>query len=388
MLISATALTQVRTDLGDAKLYQEHDWFALRDRIKSGAIRNPLYLGATAAAFGDEKRARSYLEPLLRGEQAAEAHIWLSYLDIRKGRYRAAATHIEAAGSDEHDPLAAAFRELPDQVTVRTSPATVSYSILQRKLFLPVSINGQRVEFFLDSDANLSFLSEKAAKRLGLTIHHSSATTTGALGAQSQLSFASANVEIGKTQLRGVAFMVLPDNASLFTTLEPQQQGALGLPVLLALERVSWDRAGSFRIGSGSDPSRPGSSLAFDGADPIVRFSHAGVALTGVFDTGAETTNLWPPFAARFSELLKNRGTPGTRQVRGFGGNGQVPETVVPELDLEIGGIVIKVAPAHILTGKTTANSDWLAGRMGLDLLLRARHVTVDFRANKLQLAN
>lgn len=340
MLVSATALAQVKIKPEDAKLYQERDWFALRDHIKSGAIRNPLYLGATAAASGDEKIARAYLEPLLRGEQAADAHVWLSYLDIRKGRYRAAATHIETSQdisalhasacyraaathvepprSNEHDPLAAAFRELPGWVTVKISPATLRYRILQRKMFVPLTINGQRVEFILDSDANLSFLSGTAAKRLRLAIQHSSATTTGAFGAQSQLSFASTNVEIGETQLRNVAFTVLPDNASLFTTLEPQQQGALGLSVLLALERVSWDHRGSFQIGFGYDPSRPISSLAFDGVDPLIRFSYAGVALTGVFDTGAETTNLWSPFAARFSELLKaKRNSPAATRTDG-----------------------------------------------------------------------
>jgi hypothetical protein len=49
--------------------------------------------------------------------------------------------------------------------------------------------------------------------------------------------------------IRNVAFTVLPDSAILFATLHPEHQGALGVPVLLALQRVSWDRDGNFRIG-------------------------------------------------------------------------------------------------------------------------------------------
>jgi predicted aspartyl protease len=320
-------------------------------------------------------------------KEAAEAHSWLSYIDIRKGRYKAAAAQIEASNGDQRDPLAATFRELPDQAIEMTSPATIPYRILERKLFLEITVDRQPVEFFLDSDANLSFVSETAAKRIGLAVRHSSATTEGALGAKAKLSIASANVVIGNTRLNGVAFLVLPDSASLFATLAPKQQGALGLPVLIALERVSWDSNGKFRIGIGYDPARPASPLAFDGSDPVIRFTCNQVALTGVFDTGAETTTLWPPFAARFSRFVSSAGTVGSKEMRGFGGNGRVPEILLPNLEFGLGGINVRATPAHILTAKTTDNSDWLAGRIGLDLLREAQCVTVDLRANMLQLA-
>ncbi|MBT2186885.1 retropepsin-like aspartic protease [Sphingobium nicotianae] len=343
-------------------------------------------MGATAVAFGEEQKARSFLEPLLNGKQAADAHGWLSYLDLRKGRYRAAAMHIAASEPGQTNPLAVTLQALPDQITVQNASAIVRHRIFQRKLFVPVSVNDHPAELILDSDANLSFLSESAAKRMGLTIRDSDATTAGALGAASRLRITIADIRIGKTHVRNVAFMVLPDNASLFAPLAPLQQGALGLPVMLALERMSWDSDGSFRIGAGHDPTRPSSPLAFDGADPIVRFFHDRVALAGVFDTGAETTDLWPPFAARFAEQIRKEGTAGKKMVRGFGGNGEIPEVVVPDLPLDMGGIPLRARPAHILTATTTANSDWQAGRLGLDLLRQARRVTIDFRANRLQL--
>jgi hypothetical protein len=201
---------------GSEALYKRHDWFALEKRITSGTISDPLILGATATALGDDEKARKYLEPLLTGKDAGEAHTWLSYIDMRKGRYREAAEHIEAANGNEHDPLAATFRELPDQMITSRSPATIRYRILQRKLFVPASLNHQSVEFICDSDANLSFVSEAAAKRLGLSVRHSSATTAGALGVPSQLDMTTADVVIGKTVLSNVAFMVFRDSASVF----------------------------------------------------------------------------------------------------------------------------------------------------------------------------
>jgi hypothetical protein len=180
--------------------------------------------------------------------------------------------------------------------------------------------------------------------------------------------------------------MVFPDNATLFRTLRPDQRGAFGLPVLIALQQFGWERAGNFQIGAGYDPSHPSSPLALDGADPIVRFSYGNVELTGVFDTGAEATNLWPLFASRFSAMLREKGVAGKRTIRGFGGNGTVSEVVLPTLTLGLGGSDVVTAPAHIVTSRTTPNSDWLEGRMGLDLMLQARRVIVDFHNDRFQL--
>lgn len=383
----AVALAQSPAQPGDAARYRNHDWFALRERVAAGAVSDPLTLGATAAAFGENEKAHRYLEPLLKGKQAEDASQWLTYLDMREGRYQAAAALIEAT-SKEPDPLAATFRELPDQATESTSPAIFPYRYLQRKLFVPASVNGHPVELIVDTDANLSFVSETLAKRIGLAVRQSSARMAGAKGATSQFSVATADVAIGNTRLRNVAFTVLPDSAILFATLRPEQQGALGLPVLLALERVSWDHDGNFRIGQGYDPSRNASMLAFDGADPIVLFTCRQVALAGIFDTGAETTDLFPPFAAHFSDLLRREGVAGTKQVRGFGGEGKVPDIVLPKLDLFMGGITLRMTSADVLTAQTTADSEWLAGRVGLDLLRKARGVTIDFSVNKVQLRN
>ncbi|WP_182913880.1 retropepsin-like aspartic protease [Sphingobium terrigena] len=385
-VVATQAIAQTSIQQEDAALYERHDWFTLRDRIAAGIARDSLAIGATAVAFDDEAQARLHLEPLLKGKQAAEAHGWLSYMDLRKGHYRAAAAHIAATDPGNPNPLAETFRTLSDQVTAEMVPATIRYRIFQNKLFVPIAVNGMPAELIVDTDANLSFLSETAAKSMGLTIRDSAATTVGALGSASRLRITIADVRIGKAHLRNVAFMVLPDDASLFDTLAPNQQGALGLPVFLALEQVSWDRDGNFRIGAGHDSTRPSSPIGFDGADPIVRFSHQGTVLTGVFDTGAETTDLWQPFATAFAALLKEKGTAGMKQVRGFGGNGQVSEVLVPEIALNYGGVTVRAAPAHVLTARTTANSDWLAGRMGLDLLRQAGRVTIDFRDNRLQL--
>lgn len=371
----------------DEALYKAHDWFSLRERADAGLVKDPLLLGATEAAFDNEAGAHAHLDPLLSGPNAPDAHTWLSYIDMRHGRYRAAAKHIQAAEPEADNALAATFSSIPDQITIATAPARLRYRIFERKMFVPALINGKPQQFILDSDANLSFLSATAAKRLSLTVRQSSATTAGALGASSALSIATADVTVGRTHIRNVAFMVLPDSASLFATLRPDEQGALGLSVLQALRSVSWDRDGSFRTSIPYNPHRPSSPLAFDGADPLVRFSFNSAALTGVLDTGAETTNLWPPFAKKYAGFLNFNGTAAMKQVRGFGGDGQVPEVIIPTMQLKLGGSLVTAAPAHVLKGATTDNSNWLDGRLGLDLFQGKRRVTIDFQSKRLQVA-
>jgi hypothetical protein len=71
-------------------LYKQHAWFSLEERIASGTVSDPLVLGATAAAMGEDAKARTYLEPLLGRKEAGEANAWLSYVDMRTGKNKRA----------------------------------------------------------------------------------------------------------------------------------------------------------------------------------------------------------------------------------------------------------------------------------------------------------
>src|SRR6185312_17506725 len=72
----------------DADLYSKHDWFGLKVRVDADRVKDPLFVGAVAAAFREDEKAIKTLSPLVEGKSASDAQSWLSYIDIRNGHYR------------------------------------------------------------------------------------------------------------------------------------------------------------------------------------------------------------------------------------------------------------------------------------------------------------
>lgn len=366
-------------------LYDAHAWFALRDAL-TGNSAPALYRGAVAAAFGHVGEAEAALKPLIESgsdSEAEQAGDWLTYMYVRAGAYQKAAAQME-----DNSPMANMLASLPDQSVGKFAASSVSCRLYQRSLFIPVSINGQAREFFVDSDANFSFMSESEARNLGLTIRESDAEVYGASGKQMKFRTAVADeLSVGDMQLRNVAFVVLPDTEEILRRLPAGKQGSLGLPVLLAFRtmRFSSER-GTFEIGfSSHEANDAGATICFDGVNPVVLAYFQQQELPVVLDTGAELTEIWPPFAKRFADFV-NSGKASTELENGVAGQARIRAKLVAELTLCLGGFDVHVRPAHVLLEQTTPDSQWYYGRLGLDALGVARQITIDFEALTLSL--
>src|SRR5581483_1560805 len=248
--------------------YEAHQWFALRHALV-GKPGPALYRGAVAAAFNQQAEAEAILKPVLSGpsdQEANEAAKWLAYMYVRLGLYQKASTLMEGNSAQE-----VMIRTLSNQSVGAFAPATLPGRIFRHRLFLPVSVDGQPGEFFLDSDANFSFLSESEARNLGLTVRDSGSTIHGVTGGESAFRVAVAeHLQIGNVDLENVVFLVLPDSEEAFRNFSPAQQGAIGLPVLLALRRVRFTAQGSVEIGTAAEDKSAEPNLCFDGLDPVV----------------------------------------------------------------------------------------------------------------------
>lgn len=356
-------------------IYDAHDWFKLREAI-AGKDVPPLYKGAVAAAFDQTTDAEAALLPLINGstssKDADDADDWLSYLFVRRGQYQKAAAQM-----DEGTPLLHTLKTLPDQTVTRADPSSVSCRILRRRLFVPVTIQSNKTELFLDSDANFSFMSESLASNLGLTLQEGSVPVHGAGGMQSGFRTAVADdLAIGDISLKHVAFMVMPDDEDVFAGLQMTQQGAIGLPVLLALRNLHYNK-GNLDLAQSS--SKGGEqNLCFDGLDPLVRATFNQQQLPMILDTGAAMTEIWPPFAHQFPDAL-NASKTSTATENSFGGKSRVAERVLPDLMLTFAGCDVHIRPARVLMAQTTPNSRRYYGRLGLDALTSVRSFRLDF---------
>jgi hypothetical protein len=104
-----------------------------------------------------------------------------------------------------------------------------------------------------------------------------------------------------------VAFLVFPDDQPPFKDQPVGSRGLIGIPVLLAFERFVWGSDKKFEIGSkpvNASALRP--NLCFDGNTPVTQLQFQNRNLTFVLNTGAANTDLFPPFAAAFPELIQS----------------------------------------------------------------------------------
>jgi len=246
-------------------VYDAHNWKELYNRLQN---RNgfPLYRGAIGVTFnqGPEESERlllSVIKSTPPSSEAYEAYEWLSHLYFYRGQYRSLVSIMEKRWAafpekkeqSQEQTVINGFRGLPNQVLVDSRPSKLTHEL--ESIFIPLSIAGHTATYFFDTGAWISCMSESEAGRLGLTIMKSS----GALGqsAGSQVGFRTAiahDVVIGNTHFKDVSFAVFPDNQEPWSDLLPARRGIIGIPLLVGLRTVHWEKAGAIELANKSQP--------------------------------------------------------------------------------------------------------------------------------------
>jgi hypothetical protein len=399
ILLSGLSLAADEAELRAA--VEAHRVFDLRDAVVSSKVA-PLYRCFVAAAFGDESGAERELSAIKRSsvsrQQLADAYFSLYRMYQRKGKYKRAVMEErrtwELASADRQPTNAeradaAAQELLPDTELVSRRAATMPYKTWpdSRIVLAPITINGVAAEFALDTGALMSAVTEGEAKRVGLRITEGQALLNGSSGASSSARYGVAErLKIGNTEIRNVSFLVLPDNLEVFETIPLGQQGALGLPVMLALETMRWNDRHELSVGFRARRAEPrNSSLMFDGIDPITTIEVNGRRLAVALDTGGRTSDMWPPFIREFPELVRDA-RKGTDHFQGVTGAANVNAQILPELRMRVTGFPVVFRNAPALLDATVPASSWFYAQLGMDVLGQAKEITFDFRAMRLEL--
>jgi hypothetical protein len=354
-----------------------------------------LYSGAVASAFSRVSDAEKYFRRAIREASsvalATDAREALINLYMRVGRSSDAARVLDDAIAAA--PSRSDFRNVralfgaPHPYLNQTARAgrreTFRCSATAHGLFIPVSVNGKTVEWYLDTAFSMSALSESEARMLGVTVPNASAQVGDFAGGTTTARTAvAARVVIGGTELRNVMMLVFPDSQPPWNDQPPGKRGAIGLPAAVALQTIHWTTRGICQVGPGPNPqnSRAEMNLAFDGSTPVTRASFEGQPLDLVLDTGNQGgTQLWQRFTRDFAALVQERGTPSTQRVNQIGGSTERAIVVVPDLHLRVGGFDTVLHPASIFS--RPVGNDVQHGDLGMDLLGQASDVTIDFQS-------
>jgi len=359
------------------------------------------YRAMVAARFGQETVAIEQLRAFLATGASAplerKAHEELASAFARLGQYRSAASEwAEAirlmpqndpgrAGTENTRTLYEALRDDAPQ-TIKFGPEA-SVKAEHNPLGswnVPVDVNGRRGEWIFDTGANLSTLAESEAIRMGLSIREADASVIAEhTGKANSLRLAIAgDLLFGSAHLHNVVFLVVTDDALRFGKY--QVRGFLGLPVLRALGCVGISAKGVIRIQKDSGNVEGDPNLFFDGLSPIIEVSHGGHLLQMLLDTGANKGYLYPSFrdALEPEERTKVRRQSETRG--GAGGIIRQMAEIVPTLQLQIAGKVVRLKKVSLRQQQPTGTGGYLDGLIGLDALMGG--FTLDFRAMHLRL--
>ena len=353
------------------------------------------FRGVVAAVFGDDARAehllRSVIASVPHSEQAYDAYEWLTHIYFRNGRYRTLIANMEARWAAFPDKpelkkeqmAMAGFRDLPDQTVSKPKYSQLRHE--PKQIFIPLRIGNIPATYFFDTGAWVNCMSASEARRLGLTVRESHSTLGTATGQRVGFRRAVArDLSVGAMHFSNVSFAVFDDDEEPWANLAQGRRGLIGIPIILAFQTLRWSEDGTVQIGSRGKRLNPREANLFFDDDHLLAGARLGESeIRATLDTGAETTDLYLPFANRFPALVQ-AGAKAPMDVRGVGNKETMDSITVPEVRFEIGRENVILKPAHVLLKDLGAKN--CIGNFGIDLLMQAHAFRIDFNAMRLDL--
>ena len=157
--------------------------------------------------------------------------------------------------------------------------------------------------------------------------------------------------------------------------------------MLLAFSKFVWGADKKFEIGQGpSTKSVPHADLCFDGNRPVVQLEYDNQPLDFALDTGATNTDLYPPFASAFPDLIRSARKTDSYKMEGVGGAKYMEAATLESLRFSIGGFPATLQSVGVLLKPTTDASRFFSGNLGIDILQQAHQTTFDFKTMTLTL--
>lgn len=393
-----------------AELYRAQDCFGLRDALagmRAGDATTDFYRAAAAVAFNRPDEAIGELRRFLASPQAAAdaarrqtAYELLGDAYVRTFRYAEAAEAYAAleggmaadsAGRENAGNvrgLWAALAGTPAQTIEAPGPVRVATTRDRANLVnVEVESGGQRIGFVYDTGANLSTVTESTAREMGFRMLEGTVRVGSSTGGDAYARMAVApELRIGGATVRNAAFLVFPDSALAFPQISYQIRGIIGFPVIAGFGATTMTRGGELVLGDTAQAEAGGEqNLCLRGLMPLVAAEHAGQRMHFGFDTGAQSTALYPPFLAARRALVEAGGAPTPVQTGGAGGMRQVQAYTLSPLVLRIGGREATVPQVRVYAERTTDDSERLYGNLGQDVIRQFESMTLDFRRMQLR---
>lgn len=309
--------------------------------------------------------------------------------DARLGRYADAAKSIqilldqyslylsETEKSDYQQTLIiwqSLAHEAPQKVVI---PVTDSIKVSRDKANLAnVKVeNGAVNEYFVfDTGANISTITESTAQKFGMKLLSETLKVTAITGIKIESKMAICpKLILGKAEIYNAYFLVFPDSALSFPSIDYQIHGILGFPVIEALKEIQIGKDDYLTIPKQKSKS-PDLNLALDFLTPVICINHDSYT----FDTGAKTSMLYQPY---YMKYMKNSNVDYAHKSAHFGGaGGQITkEALLTDLSGLVSGKPFSIKNLSVFSDNFNAEHTSYFGNLGQDLIQQFNRMTINF---------
>jgi predicted aspartyl protease len=373
-------------------LAKTHRWFELRATASERS--SPVVRGALAAVFNDPATAERLLRSVIRerptGEAADDAYALLAYHYLRAGQYERfttlyqawAAAMPQSATLHEERENFEKYRGRPNQRNGARRRSMLRHDP-DSFLTLPISIDGKTDDFIFDTGAFQSAVTEREARKLGLTVQGDERALIDISGTRTAFKTAVAKeVRLGSMILRDVSFAVITPGGALAEA----EIGIIGLPIILAMGGINWSNGGTAEFGTPFPGSRGEPNLVFDRGRLVLQASVLGTNVLASLDTGANSTALNANFADQFPDLVA-KGQTRSDDLNGIGGTRTFAAVELPEVAFMIASKRLLLRPAVVtMQRNSVGGGECCVANAGHDLLKQGQGFTLDLSRMTLQL--
>lgn len=240
---------------------------------------------------------------------------------------------------------------------------------------IPVTCHGKQQSFIFDTGASASFVTERVAKDLHLTILPDTILLNGnQKGLQAYID----SLQIGDIVCQNMIVYVGLNNP--LDTLVSGIDAVLGMDFINAVgeTKILFDRQ---QIVFPNQPTTltAQSNIFLDGT-LIMQAQKGDVPLSFIFDTGCTTAELYSDYYAKFTTEVDAVAEPDTITTGTYGTVTTSPILLLPELTFMIGKTSVTIDEINLFP----SNNNPLAardGRMGMELIRRFRKTTINLNA-------
>lgn len=389
-------------------LYKNHQFFELRDELKtktddkSGKIL--FYRGAIANKFNRPLDSIKILQQFLKtankqndAKTMADAYEILMDDYIKTYQYARAVETIKTVLTDFKTVLEP--EEIKDYDNVQKLYNSIAKVAPQTILFegdtqiqatrdkanllnIPVEINAQKINFVFDTGANISTITVSTAKRMNLTIIESDfdvGSSTKEL-VKSKLAVAPV-MKIGNITVHNAVFLVFEDSALAFPQINYQIEGIIGFPIIEAMRRITITKQNVFTVPRRSEKQAAIQNLCLDGLLPVIQGMYNNRKMAFVFDTGAVTSTLHPPFFEMQKEEITKTYKPQKTKIGGAGGSQEIDSYLLKDVSIDFSGKRAAFPQIRLLTEAANDQMRDFYGNLGQDLIKQFDKMTINFEA-------